>query len=67
MHELHDRPALHEPVLIMCLEGWIDAGYAAGTAAQTLLTSCGAGAYFLLAALVVAQLAAAHALPGAPP
>lgn len=36
-YELHDRPTLDRPVLIMVLEGWIDAGYSAGTAAQTLL------------------------------
>lgn len=37
LYELHDRPSLEEPVLVMVLEGWIDAGYAATTAAQTLL------------------------------
>ena len=37
LYELHDRPSLDEPVLVMVLEGWIDAGYAATTAAQTLL------------------------------
>jgi hypothetical protein len=37
LYELHDRPILDAPVLIMVLEGWIDAGYAAGTAAQTLI------------------------------
>ncbi len=37
LYELHDRPSLHEPVLVMVLEGWIDAGYAAATAGQTLL------------------------------
>lgn len=37
LYELHDRPSLHEPVLVMVLEGWIDAGYAAAAAAQTLL------------------------------
>lgn len=37
LYELHDRPSLDGPVLIMVLEGWIDAGYAAGTAAQSLL------------------------------
>lgn len=37
LYELHDQPALHDPVLVMVLEGWIDAGYAATTAAQTLL------------------------------
>lgn len=38
LYELHDRPSLDEPVLVMVLEGWIDAGYAAATAAQTLLS-----------------------------
>ena len=38
LHELHDHPILQEPVLIVALEGWIDAGYAAGTAAQAILT-----------------------------
>ena len=37
LYELHDQPALDAPVLVMVLEGWIDAGYAATTAAQTLL------------------------------
>ena len=37
LYELHDRPSLDEPVLVMVLEGWIDAGYADTTAAQTLL------------------------------
>lgn len=37
LYDLHDRPSLDEPVLVMVLEGWIDAGYAAATAAQTLL------------------------------
>jgi len=37
LYELHDRPSLDEPVMVMVLEGWIDAGYAAATAAQTLL------------------------------
>jgi hypothetical protein len=37
LYELHDRPNLDEPVLVVVLEGWIDAGYAATTAAQTLL------------------------------
>lgn len=38
LYELHDRPALDAPVLVLGLEGWIDAGYAASTAAGTLLT-----------------------------
>jgi GAF domain-containing protein len=37
LYELHDQPALNEPVLVVVLEGWIDAGFAAVTAAQTLL------------------------------
>ena len=37
LYELHDQPSLDEPVMVMVLEGWIDAGYAATTAAQTLL------------------------------
>lgn len=37
LYDLHDRPSLHEPLLVIVLEGWIDAGYAAATAAQTLL------------------------------
>ncbi|CAN5646297.1 PAC2 family protein [soil metagenome] len=37
LYDLHDQPSLDSPVLIMVLEGWIDAGYAAGTAVQTLL------------------------------
>ncbi|CAN5909699.1 PAC2 family protein [soil metagenome] len=37
LYDLHDQPALDAPVLIMVLEGWIDAGFAAGTAVQTLL------------------------------
>lgn len=38
LYDLHDRPSLDEPVMVMVLEGWIDAGYAATTAAQTLLS-----------------------------
>lgn len=37
LYELHDQPSLEEPILVMVLEGWIDAGYAATNAAQTLL------------------------------
>jgi hypothetical protein len=39
LYELHDRPSLDSPVLVMVLEGWIDSGHAAGAAAQTLLTN----------------------------
>lgn len=38
LYELHDRPALDAPVALMVLEGWIDAGQAATTAVQTLLS-----------------------------
>lgn len=37
LYELHDRPNLDAPVVLTVLEGWIDAGQAASTAAQTLL------------------------------
>jgi hypothetical protein len=37
LYELIDRPALEEPVLLLALDGWIDAGLAAGTAASVLL------------------------------
>ena len=37
LYDLHDQPSLDAPVLVVVLEGWIDAGYAAGTAVQTLL------------------------------
>jgi len=33
-----DHPPLHEPVLIVALEGWIDAGAAASGAVRTILT-----------------------------
>jgi predicted ATP-grasp superfamily ATP-dependent carboligase len=34
---IHSWPALERPVLVVSLEGWIDAGLASATAAQTLL------------------------------
>ncbi len=37
LYELHDRPALRDPLLVVVLEGWIDAGSAAANAAQALL------------------------------
>lgn len=37
LYELHDRPSLNAPALVMVLEGWIDSGHAAAGAAQTLL------------------------------
>lgn len=35
-YELHEQPVLRDPVLVVQLEGWIDAGAAAGTAMQAL-------------------------------
>ncbi len=37
LYELIDRPELDGPVLVLALEGWIDAGLAAATAAELLL------------------------------
>jgi predicted ATP-grasp superfamily ATP-dependent carboligase len=37
MYELLDRPDLEHPVLVLALEGWIDAGLAANTAGTVLL------------------------------
>jgi predicted ATP-grasp superfamily ATP-dependent carboligase len=37
LFELHQRPDLEAPVLIVALEGWIDAGLAAGSALSELL------------------------------
>jgi PAC2 family protein len=37
LYELIDRPELDNPVLILALEGWIDAGLAAASAAEVLL------------------------------
>ena len=39
LYELHARPALDHPVLIVGMEGWIDAGLGAATAMATLLAS----------------------------
>jgi predicted ATP-grasp superfamily ATP-dependent carboligase len=36
LYELIERPDLDEPVLVLALQGWIDAGLAAATAAETL-------------------------------
>ena len=38
LYELLDRPSLDQPVLVVVLEGWIDAGFAAGRAMQCLLS-----------------------------
>lgn len=37
LYELIEEPSLDEPVLVLALEGWIDAGLAASTAASVLL------------------------------
>jgi hypothetical protein len=36
-YELHQEPQLDSPVLVLTLEGWIDAGYAAAAAGSILL------------------------------
>lgn len=37
LFELHDQPALDEPVLLVALEGWIDAGAAAARAVEAII------------------------------
>lgn len=37
LYDLHDRPALVEPILLVALDGWIDAGNAAHSAMATVL------------------------------
>src|SRR5439155_3285020 len=37
LYEMHDRPEVHEPVMVMTLEGWIDAGLGAAAAVAALL------------------------------
>ncbi|MBO0747717.1 MAG: PAC2 family protein [Acidimicrobiaceae bacterium] len=37
--KIHRWPALDRPVLVMALEGWVDAGFAASSAARTLRTT----------------------------
>ena len=37
LYELHARPSLDRPVLVVGMEGWIDAGLGAATAMATLL------------------------------
>lgn len=37
LYELHTRPELDRPVLLVALEGWIDAGYGAGRAVDALI------------------------------
>jgi hypothetical protein len=41
LYELIDRPDLDRPVLVMALDGWIDAGLAAGSAVTVLLDTLG--------------------------
>jgi proteasome assembly chaperone (PAC2) family protein len=36
-YELHEEPSLDRPVMIVALEGWIDAGFAAANAMTTIL------------------------------
>ena len=36
-YEVVDRPALHDPVLLVALEGWIDAGLGGATALESIL------------------------------
>lgn len=38
LYQLYSRPELHEPVLLVALEGWIDAGLSANVAANALIT-----------------------------
>ncbi len=35
--EIHQEPVLREPILVVALEGWVDAGLGATTAISTLL------------------------------
>ena len=58
---IHDWPTLERPVLVVAMEGWIDAGLAAGTATATLL---GAMPNELRRHL---RRRRAHRLPGPPP
>jgi hypothetical protein len=37
LYEVHGTPALVDPVLILGMEGWVDAGYGAATATSALL------------------------------
>jgi proteasome assembly chaperone (PAC2) family protein len=39
LFDLLSRPDVGEPVLVVCLEGWIDAGGAAASAARSILTA----------------------------
>jgi hypothetical protein len=37
LHVLHERPPVSEPVLVLALDGWIDAGFGAAVARRALL------------------------------
>lgn len=37
LYELHDRPDLRDPVLVVALDGWIDAGFAAAGAVSAVM------------------------------
>ena len=39
LYELHKQPEMRAPALVVALEGWIDAGLGAGTAAAALLAA----------------------------
>src|SRR5437016_6779029 len=39
IYELHSPPDVDDPVLVMSLDGWVDAGLGAATAGAALLTS----------------------------
>lgn len=38
LYELHERPDLDSPVLVVALEGWIDAGFAASRAVEAMIS-----------------------------
>jgi len=40
LYELHERPELDSPVLLVALEGWIDAAGAAAQAVETIVAQC---------------------------
>lgn len=40
LYELHHRPELDAPVLLVSLEGWIDAGGAAASAIESVVAQC---------------------------
>jgi proteasome assembly chaperone (PAC2) family protein len=41
LYQIHESPELVDPVLVVCLDGWIDAGYAAANAVGTMLEGAG--------------------------